>query len=341
MEPVATARNKSGEGKVSRISWPAVFAGGITALAIAFLLNLLGLGVGLSTVDPLTEADPLDGLGTGTAIWWALSNFAALFIGGMVAARMSGLPSNVDGALHGFLAWTLYALVTVYFISSTIGGVMNGIAGAASGLFGGDSSKEVVVQMADAKKQAQDKTQMSYEGIKRQVFKAINVGERFDVLPEDASAEARDFLQESRSEFKNLDLEDDLQRFFNDVSFDIDDNGDLDISVDGDKDFFDRAALKDYLTENTDLDNQEINGMINKWEKNVQEAVSKAENLYAKAKKKALVYSDKTAEAISTFSFIAFFVFLLGAGAGIFGGATGSPEYSRLREARIKKKDNQ
>lgn len=336
MQPVTRNFNEGG-GKVSRISWAAIFAGAITALAVAFLLNILGLGIGLSTIDPLSEANPLDGLGTGTAIWWAVSNFAALFIGGMVAARMSGLPSNIDGALHGFLAWALYSLLTVYFVTSSIGGIVNGIAGAASGLFGGDNSKQVTVQLNDAKQQAQDEAQTSYEGIKKQVFKAINVGERLNVLPEDASAETRDFLQESKKDFQQLDLEDNLESFFNDVSFDIDDNGDLDVNVEGDKDFFDKAALKDYLTDNTELDDQEINGMINKWEKNVQEVVTKAENLYAKAKKKALVAADKTAEAVSTFSFIAFIVFLLGAGAGVFGGATGSPEYTKIREARIKK----
>lgn len=336
MQPV-TRKFNGGGGKVSRISWAAIFAGAITALAVAFLLNILGLGIGLSTIDPLSEANPLDGLGTGTAIWWGLSNFAALFIGGMVAARMSGLPSNVDGALHGFLAWALYSLVTVYFVTSSIGGIVNGIAGAASGLFGGDKSKQVTVQLNDAKQQAQDDTQTSYEGIKKQVFKAINAGERFNVLPEDAAAETRDFLQESKKDFQQLDLEDNLESFFNDVSFDIDDNGDLDVNVEGDKDFFDKVALKDYLTDNTELDDQEINGMIKKWEKNVQEVVTKAENLYAKAKKKALVAADKTAKAVSTFSFIAFIVFLLGAGAGGFGGATGSPEYTKIREARIKK----
>lgn len=337
MEPVVRKFNENeGGGRLSRISWGAIIAGGITALSVAFLLNILGLGIGLSTVDPLTEANPLDGLGTGTAIWWGISNFAALFIGGMVAARMSGLPSNVDGALHGFLAWALYSLVTVYLVSSSIGGVVNGIAGAASGLFGGDNSKQVTVQLDDARQQAQDKTQMSYEGIKNQVFKAINTGERYNVLPDGTAADAQDLLQESKKDFKQLDLEDNLESFFNDVSFDIDDNGDLDVSVDGDGDFFDKEKLKNYLTENTELDDQEINGMINKWEKNVQEAVTKAENLYAKAKQKAVVAADKTAEAISTFSFIAFIVFLLGAAAGVFGGATGSPEYTKLREARIK-----
>jgi ribosomal protein S18 len=336
MRPVVAQINES-ENKVSRISWPAVFAGALTALAIAFLLNILGLGIGLSTVDPLTDADPLAGLGTGTIVWWTISNLAALFIGGMVAARMSGLPSNVDGALHGFLSWALYAIVSIYFVTSTIGSVMNGMASAASGLFGSDNSKNVVVQLEEATKQGQEQTATSYKSIKQQAFKLINAGERFNVLPDDTSEEARDLLQDSRKEFKNLNLEEDIETFFNDLSFDLDEKGNLDISVDGNKDFFDKATLKDYLTDNTELDDAEINGLINKWEKNIDKAVTKAENLYAKAKQKALVYSDKAAEAVSKYSIIAFFVFLLGAMAAVVGGATGSPEYTLERENRIKK----
>jgi len=86
--------------KVSRISWEAILAGTLTALVVVSMLNLLGLGIGFSTIDPMTENDPLNGLGTGTLIWLGLSNLVALFVGGMVAGRMSGYPSKSDGGLH-------------------------------------------------------------------------------------------------------------------------------------------------------------------------------------------------------------------------------------------------
>jgi len=54
--------------KVSRISWGAILAGTLTALAVVSMLNLLGLGIGFSTIDPMTENDLLNGLGTGTLI---------------------------------------------------------------------------------------------------------------------------------------------------------------------------------------------------------------------------------------------------------------------------------
>ena len=49
-----------------RISWGAVFAG---ALVVQLALSLLGLGIGMGTVDSLKEANPLRGLGTGAIVW--------------------------------------------------------------------------------------------------------------------------------------------------------------------------------------------------------------------------------------------------------------------------------
>ena len=40
-----------------RISWGAVFAGALVALVVQLALSLLGLGIGMGTVDPLEEAN--------------------------------------------------------------------------------------------------------------------------------------------------------------------------------------------------------------------------------------------------------------------------------------------
>ncbi|RYY08132.1 MAG: hypothetical protein EOO36_24060, partial [Cytophagaceae bacterium] len=53
-----------------RISWGAIFAGTVLAIVLQLALSLLGLGIGLGTIDPLTEQNPMAGIGTGAAIWW-------------------------------------------------------------------------------------------------------------------------------------------------------------------------------------------------------------------------------------------------------------------------------
>ena len=72
---------------VKRISWPAVFAGVLIAVVIQIALSLLGIGIGLSTVDPKTEENPVQGLGVGAGIWYVISSLIALFAGGWVAGR--------------------------------------------------------------------------------------------------------------------------------------------------------------------------------------------------------------------------------------------------------------
>jgi hypothetical protein len=42
----------------SAVSWAAVIAGGVTAIAITVLLVALGTGIGLSSVSPWTSSNP-------------------------------------------------------------------------------------------------------------------------------------------------------------------------------------------------------------------------------------------------------------------------------------------
>ncbi|MDT0676966.1 hypothetical protein [Autumnicola musiva] len=324
------------EEKIRRSSWGAIFAGALTALAVAFLLNLLGLGIGLTSIDPMTESDPLAGLGTGTIIWWGLSNLAALFVGGMVAGRLSGFPTAADGGIHGFLAWALYAVVTFYFLTSTIGSIMNGMGNVVSGLFGGDNSRQVTVQVDKAQQQSQDQANLTLDNIKQEVLQLVNTAERYNVLPENASGETQEAIQQTGARAKGLIKSMEIEEFFNDLSFNIDDNGDLQINLQGNQQYIQTEELKDYLTQNTNLSEGEIDRMIANWEQRLEEAVNSAEQFYANAKEKAIELSDKISDAIGKFSLIAFGVLLLGALAAFFGGSLGSPEHTLTEEHHIK-----
>lgn len=320
-------KNKS--PKISRISWGAIIAGTLTAIVVAFLLNILGLGIGLTTIDPMTEANALDGLGTGTLVWWGISNIAALFIGGMVAGRMSGLPSNSDGGLHGFLAWGLYLILSIYLVTSTIGGIFSGMASAANSIFSDSTATNVAEALKEAENKGQDETIFSIEKIKQEVFQLIKAGERTNILPNDASEEVRNTLNETRQEsqqlLNDLNIEENIDNFFNELSVDLDKNGNLSITAGGTDELLNKDEIKNYLVDNTELSGAEINGVIEKWDIKINEAIAKAEKYYANAKKKAIKATDEAADVVGKFSIIAFFLFLLGAGAAFAGGAIGSP----------------
>jgi len=327
--------------KISRISWGAIIAGTLTAITVAFLLNILGLGIGLTTIDPMTEANPMDGLGTGTIVWWGISNLAALFMGGMVAGRMSGLPANSDGGLHGFLAWALYLILSIYLVTSTIGGIFNGMASAASSVFSDSTATNVAEALKEAENKGTDDATFSMEKIKKQAFQLINTAERNDILPNDASAEVRSTMNEAQRDSKaflnDLNLDENIDEFFNELSVDLDKDGNLSINADGEDELLNKEEIKNYLTENTKLSEAEINGVIEKWDRKIDKAVNKAEKYYAKAKKKAIKATDEAADAAGKFSIIAFFLFLLGAGAAFAGGAIGSP-FLTVEEEQIEDK---
>lgn len=110
---------------VRGVSWSSIFAGVTTAIAVQLLLNLLGMGVGAATINP-QQGQPGQGLAVGAAIWFVLSSIISLFVGGWVAARLSGTPNKKDGALHGFVTWALASLILFYLLSTAIGSLVGG-----------------------------------------------------------------------------------------------------------------------------------------------------------------------------------------------------------------------
>ncbi|MDQ2741064.1 MAG: hypothetical protein M3Z66_02005 [Chloroflexota bacterium] len=110
-----------------RVSWSAIFAGVALVIAIEVLLGALGAGVGLGFVNPKAGTTPeASNFGIGAGIWWLVSTVIALIIGGYAAARLAGVPTRFDGVLHGLVIWSLALLLTIYLITSTVGGLVGG-----------------------------------------------------------------------------------------------------------------------------------------------------------------------------------------------------------------------
>ncbi len=124
---------------LNRVSWAAVLAGVVVSLVTQLLLNMLGLGLGLSTLDPGTADNPAAStFSIGAALWWTISGIIAAFIGGYVAGRLSGRPKESTTGWHGITAWALTTLLIFYLLTTTVGAVLGGafnaIGNAASGL---------------------------------------------------------------------------------------------------------------------------------------------------------------------------------------------------------------
>lgn len=112
----------------SYMDWPAVFAGGVVASAIAFVFTTFGTGIGL------TLASPYEGEGSALAsllaigswmIWTVVSSFMA---GGYIAGRMRRRidSANADevgirDGIHGLTVWGVGVLVGAVILAAGIG----------------------------------------------------------------------------------------------------------------------------------------------------------------------------------------------------------------------------
>ena len=112
---------------VHRTAWGAVIAGALVALMTTLILSLLFSGVGLQSINPAAEQNPLAGLGTGGVIAIILTNVIALFLGGYVTGKLAGSPRNSDALLHGVLTWGVLTLATVFLLSSAVGRLVGGV----------------------------------------------------------------------------------------------------------------------------------------------------------------------------------------------------------------------
>ncbi|WP_449409992.1 PhnA-like protein [Methylobacterium komagatae] len=123
---------------LNQISWGAVFAGATAALVLQVILNMLGLGIGLSTVDPAGDGTPAaSSLGLGAGLWWVISGILASAAGGYLAGRLSGKPSNSTAGYHGLISWAVATLVIFYMLSSAVSGLAGVPSTTASGAVGG------------------------------------------------------------------------------------------------------------------------------------------------------------------------------------------------------------
>jgi hypothetical protein len=113
-----------------RISWAAIFAGLIITLVAQVVLSVLGLSIGSSAINPLTDQNPGATIGIGAAVWLVISSIISLFLGGWVAGRMAGFPR--EGGLHGLVTWGAATLVTLLLLSSAVGNLLSG-AGKLAG----------------------------------------------------------------------------------------------------------------------------------------------------------------------------------------------------------------
>ncbi len=124
-----------------RVSWGAIFAGFVVAFATMVLLLLLGGAIGLSVLNVASPGDA-EAWSWGAGIWYILSTIIALFVGGMVAGRLAGVPRSVDSMLHGAATWGLIIVASLLLTGTALGQLF----GAATGMAQTDAGQQGMQQ---------------------------------------------------------------------------------------------------------------------------------------------------------------------------------------------------
>jgi hypothetical protein len=123
---------------INKVSWGAIFAGVVVGLVVQVLLTMLGVGIGVATLDPGTGDNPgVSTFSIVTGIWYVISGIVAAYTGGYIAARMSGKTVATSGALHGLTTWAFTTLLVLYLLSTAVGGIVGGAFSGITNALGG------------------------------------------------------------------------------------------------------------------------------------------------------------------------------------------------------------
>ena len=133
------------ESSASAVSWAAVVAGAVAAIAIGVVLTSLGAGLGLTTVSawPNARASATTftiSAGIGLIVVQWLSAALGGFVAGRLRTKWTGLHTHevfFRDTAHGFLSWALATIIGTALVAAAASSVVGGGVHAASTVAGG------------------------------------------------------------------------------------------------------------------------------------------------------------------------------------------------------------
>ena len=108
----------------TRISWSAILAGAVVALAFQFLFGILGATLAMPLQD---RADPPT-FNTFAVIWAIVVACVSMFVGGMVATVLTTGENKTESILYGIIVWATVLAIVAHGAAESAGG-MAGYAG--------------------------------------------------------------------------------------------------------------------------------------------------------------------------------------------------------------------
>jgi hypothetical protein len=300
-------------GGTHRISWGAIIAGVVIALAFEALLNLLGLGFGFNAFT--VDANVITNIGIGSIVWLVISGVLSMFVGGWVAGRMTDLDLPLDGALHGLVAWGLATLLTFSFIATTAGALVSGMAnivGQGINLAGqsaamiGQGAVQVAPQLAQAAQNLVPDLKPAINQIQQQADQILaQTSQAGNQAADNASANMPQSPQQAK-----IQLHKAVIAFLNAVNQD------------------DTAAaqqqLVNFLVDNAGMSVDQAQQTVSDWQQQYYQMKQQISQKAEQAKQQAIASTEQATDVMGTITLLSFAVFLLSAIAGAVGGMLGA-----------------
>lgn len=331
------AASFGGMNRLRRISWGAVFAGALVAIALQMLLSLLGMAIGFWSINPATEENPVAGLGAGTGIWWIITGALSLFVGGWFAGRLANVPNNGDGAMNGAVTWALVFLVGFYFVTTTLGQIVYGVAapiGDAVAYLGQSATR-----MADttaAERDALQRQQLEQDqwfdanesAIRQEAVAWLRSTGAEELQPEQLERDAQQLAETAQDTARQVvlrpgqasqELNQAIDRFFNELQVK--------------RQAADKQAMINALARQTELSEDEARATVNRWERQYNQLQTRSEQAqevlrqqWQDVKDQAAATTGNVLDSLGNAAMWTFFVMVVGVAAAVGGGAVGAPK---------------
>ncbi|MEA3084575.1 MAG: hypothetical protein QOC89_2272 [Paraburkholderia sp.] len=133
------------ESSLSAVSWAAIVAGTVAAIALAIVLTSLGAGLGLTSVSAWPNAGASAttftiSAGIGLIVVQWLSSALGGFVTGRLRTKWTGLHTHevfFRDTAHGFLSWALATILGTLLLAAAASSIVGGGVRVASTAAGG------------------------------------------------------------------------------------------------------------------------------------------------------------------------------------------------------------
>ncbi|WP_316807710.1 hypothetical protein [Pedobacter agri] len=331
-QTIHTSTDNTAISFINRLTWSAIIAGVFIAIAVQLLLSFLGLGIGFGSINPMEEAKPFSGLGTGALIWWIITMLISVFTGGWVAGWFSNHIQRTDLVLHGLLTWCLLTFLNMYLITSSVGKIVGGVGSVINKGFSmaGDGLKAAAPEAGNLIKDQLGVDRNTFAKMKQEAELLLRQTEKKELQPgaladkanqakaqgKSAGQEALENPQQAQAQIDGL-----FKKLFseNDSTFNA----------------VDQEALVNIVKNRTGKSKAESEQIVENWVNTLNTAKEKVKEVKAEAELKAREVGDDVSSALSKFAIFSFIGMILGAVSAAFGAILASKKRLALTNKTV------